>query len=136
MGDVLVERRAPLKRGTPLARGTATLSRATPLRPGERKRRPKVSDGQRLAAFRRTGKRCAVCGHRHQLQAHHVLPVRLWPELANLADNMMGLCAGCHDAHERAARRIRWAELPECAITLAYATSGAAAVYLERIYRR
>jgi hypothetical protein len=29
-----------------------------------------------------------------------------------------------------------WNELPACAVTLAYATSGAAAVFLERTYPR
>lgn len=136
-------KRSALKRKTPLARGEATLRRATPLTtttalaPGERKRRPKVPDSARMEAFKRSRSRCVVCGQRVvRLQAHHVLPVREWPALAAHADNMVGVCPGCHDAHERAARRIRWAELPECAITLAYATSGAAAVYLERTYPR
>jgi AhpD family alkylhydroperoxidase len=128
-------KRSPLARKTPLARGTATLTR-TAIKPGKGKARPKVPDGARREAFRRSGRQCIVCRRRGQLQAHHVLPVREWPELAALAANMVGVCAGCHDAHERAARRIRWEELPACAVTLAQATSGAAAVFLEHTYPR
>jgi 5-methylcytosine-specific restriction endonuclease McrA len=141
-------KRSPLARTTPLSRGDSTLKR-TPLarsamanatlqalRPSTPKRRPKLPGAVRQAALKRSRGRCIVCGERQRLQAHHVLPVREWPELTAVESNIVGLCAGCHDNHERAHRRIRWHELPECAITLAYSTSGAAAVFLERTYPR
>lgn len=130
-----MERREPLRRKTPL-KATANTLRRTPLKTSARKRRPKVSDEHRLTAFKRSRGKCIVCSARVKLQAHHVLPVRDWPMLANMAENMVGVCPGCHDNHERAHRRIRWDELPQCAITLAYSTSGAAAVYVERTYPR
>lgn len=131
-------KQSALKRRAPLARGTSTLSRSTPLRsdPARRKRRQSISAKVRRDVYARSNRKCIVCRKRRPLTIHHVLPVREWPALELDARNMVGVCAGCHDEHERAHRRIRWSELPECAITLAYATSGAAAVYLERTYTR
>jgi hypothetical protein len=64
------------------------------------------------------------------------MPVSRWPELTAIAENIVGVCEPCHARHENAHRRIRWDELPQCTITLAQTTSGAAAVYLERTYAR
>lgn len=89
----------------------------------------------RSEAFRRSRGRCIVCGDR-AAHGHHVLPVERWPELTAVAENIVAVCERCHARHENAHRRIRWDELPQCAITLAYSTSGAAAVYLERVYPR
>lgn len=133
-----MERRTPLKRGTPLGRGTATLSRATPLQPGKRKQRKRQPAKVLAAIAKRSKGRCVVCGAKCDARhdRHHVLPVERWPALERMAENQVLACIDCHMNHEAASRRIRWAELPECAITLAYATSGAAAVYIERTYPR
>jgi hypothetical protein len=131
-------RRTALKRKTPMARGGATLARTTPLAPGKRKTRRRQSHDVLIAIAKRSRGRCIVCRARCDVRRdrHHVLPVQTWPELETVAANQVLACVDCHMAHEAASRRIRWAELPECAITLAYATSGAAAVYLERMYPR
>lgn len=116
-----------MKRST-LKRRTSPLKRAA--------RKARVSHtGARREALRRSRGRCIVCGAR-AAQGHHVLPVQRFPELTACAANIVGVCEGCHARHESAHRRIRWNELPACAVTLAYATSGAAAVYLERTYPR
>jgi 5-methylcytosine-specific restriction endonuclease McrA len=128
-------KRTPLTRKTPMARGTATLARA-PLAPGKRKVRLRVQPNVRKAVFARSKRKCIVCHRRVRLTIHHVLPVRMFGALELDPANMIGVCEGCHDAHERAARRIRQGELPTCAITLAYATSGEAAMFLERTYPR
>jgi hypothetical protein len=120
-----------------LARGDAELKR-TPLKrtpPKQRQRQPR--DVLAAIHLRSRGK-CVVCGKRCDVRRdrHHVLAVQRWPELECHPDNQVLACIACHAAHELASRRILWHELPQCAITLAYATSGAAAVYLERTYPR
>lgn len=87
----------------------------------------------RSEALRRSGGRCIVCGER-AVHGHHVLPVEKWPELAACAANIVGVCEVHHVLHHAAHRRIRFEELPVCAVTLAQSTSGAAALYLERTY--
>jgi 5-methylcytosine-specific restriction endonuclease McrA len=117
----------PVKR-TALKRGRKPLRR-TP-------RKARVSHREaRSEAFRRSRGRCIVCGSR-AVHGHHTLPVSRWPELTACAANIVAVCEPCHARHENAHRRIRWDELPECTITLAQTTSGAAAVYLERTYPR
>jgi 5-methylcytosine-specific restriction endonuclease McrA len=132
-----MNRRTPLRRSTALRQGQP-LTRTGPLAPGRRKTRRKVSAAVRMEVAKRSGGRCVVCGRKdRRLTRHHVLPVQTFPELETVAANMVLVCWDpCHSAHENASRRIRWAELPQCAITLAYATSGAAAVFLERTYPR
>jgi 5-methylcytosine-specific restriction endonuclease McrA len=124
MGGVLMKRTA-LKRKTPMARGTASLTRSTPLTAGTAKKRRKISEATRREVAKRSGGRCVVCGRKdRRLTRHHVLPVQTFPELETVAANMVLVCWDpCHAAHENASRRIRWSELPSCAITLAYATS-------------
>jgi 5-methylcytosine-specific restriction endonuclease McrA len=128
-------KRSPLARKTPLARGTATLTR-TALAPSKPKRRERVPPNVRKRVFARSKRKCIVCSRRVRLQIHHVLPVREWPALVADDANLVGICEPCHQRHESAHRRIRWEELPPCAVTLAYATSGAAAVFMERTYPR
>lgn len=126
-------KRSALKRGEPLRpdpeKVRAFLQRRRP-------RKARVSHaGARSEALRRSGGRCIVCGER-AVHGHHALPVSKWPELTNVADGIIGLCERCHAQHHAAMRRVRWEELPECVIVLAQTTSGAAALYLERVYPR
>lgn len=135
MGKLL--KRTPLARKTPLARGDTALRR-TPLAPGKPKRRAKMPAAIAKEVHKRSGGRCIVCGRKPKRPTrHHFLPVRSWPELELVADNMAILCwEPCHQNHEAAHRRIRWDELPECAIRLAHMTSGAAVMFLERHHPR
>lgn len=103
----------------------------TPLRRKRRKRKAKIPKGVRQEALARSGGLCVVCVHDlllagkrvgaafRAVQLHHVLPEDTWPELAKLADNLVGVCPGDHDDHERANRRIPRAALPECSLRLA-----------------
>jgi hypothetical protein len=87
---------------------------------------------------RRSKGRCIVCGRKPRRKTrHHVLPVSRWPELETVAANMVLICwEPCHVNHEAAHRRIRWSELPACAITLAQTLGGRAVMELERNYPR
>jgi hypothetical protein len=105
-----------------------------PLRRTPRKARVSHTEARRTALQRSRG-RCIVCGHKAE-HGHHVLPVERFPELTAVAENIVGVCLVHHALHHAAHRRIRWDELPQCTITLAQSTSGAAAVYLERTYPR
>ena len=49
--------------------------------------------------------------------------------------NLVALCAGCHDNHERAHRRIRYDELPDETRTWISTLGGQETSYLERTYR-
>lgn len=66
---------------------------------------PKAPRGARRspqwAAFRRAflkGKACANCGSKKQLEAHHVVPFHLAPELELVTGNLIALCEH-HDCH-------------------------------------
>lgn len=143
-------KQTPLKRKAPLAvdpnkvreflrraRENSDLSRGQPLKPSPPKQRARIPNDARKRVYARNGGRCIVCGKRGPLTVHHVLSVERWPTLELVEDNMVGVhWSPCHAAHENASRRIRWQELPECAIRLAHTTSGAAVLELERRYPR
>lgn len=68
-------------------------------------------------------------------QLHHVLPKddAHWPHLALERDNLIGVCADCHYAHEfQPDGRIPRAALPTCALDLA--EREALMHYIERAY--
>lgn len=130
-------RRSALKPNPEKVREWQARSRK-PLRQTPRKRRERQPRAVLSEIHKRSRGRCIVCGKPCDVRRdrHHVLAVQRWPELELVAANQVLACESCHMNHEAASRRIRWAELPECAVTLAYATSGTAAVYLERTYPR
>lgn len=129
-------KRSPLKADPQKVRAWRERQRSALTRRVPRKRREPISAYVRREAFARSNRKCIVCKRRVQLEIHHVLPVRQWPELTADVRNLVGICSACHANHEAAARRVRWDELPPCAITLAQMTSGAAVVYMERTYPR
>jgi hypothetical protein len=49
---------------------------------------------------------------------------------------MVLACAGCHDEHERAHRRLRMAELPPRVLAWAMSRGGREALYVQRTYPR
>lgn len=80
------------------------------------------------AARVRSRSRCVVCGTKEQStdwphHPHHVFPVNgplhSWPELWDEPANIILLCPGCHDNHERAHKRVPRAKLPPETIALA-----------------
>jgi 5-methylcytosine-specific restriction endonuclease McrA len=119
-----MERRTPLKR-------TKGLKRSAP------KPKARIPHNVRRAVLRRQGWRCVVCGPRNTLylQMHHVLPQEKWPEHDENPFNLVAICAGCHDNHERAHRRIRYDELPEQVRTWIRTLGGRETLYVERVYR-
>ncbi len=64
----------------------------------------------RLAAKRRDGWKCVICGARYRLEVDHIKPVRCHPESAFSLDNLQTLCGRCHGAKTR--REIGHAPLP------------------------
>lgn len=126
-------KRSPLKADPEKVAAWSRKSRA-PLKRSPRKARVSHTRA-RGEAFRRSRGRCIVCRAR-AAHGHHVLPVEKWPALTARAENIVALCDVCHARHHSAMRRVKWSELPQCSITLAQSTSGAAALYLERTYPR
>ena len=116
------------------------LKRSTPLKRSAPKPKAKIPHNVRRFVNRRQDWRCLVCGEgpfpwRGPLQVHHILPQAKWPEHDQQPLNMVALCPGCHDAHERAHRRIRWDELPEQSRTWIRTLGGQETLYAERVYR-
>ena len=130
-----MNRRKPLERKTQLARGEKPLKR-TRLKAGAPKRRQAVPKAIKDEVARRSRGRCIVCAWNGKetagTQRHHVLPVQSWPELELHPDNMVLVCAACHDDHERANRRIPRPALPAAALKVA-AVMGAE-WYVEKTY--
>lgn len=62
---------------------------------------------------------------------HHVFSKARWPELIDVAANIIGVCADCHANHESAAKR-----LPRDAIAVAeeLASTPPMQAYLDRVY--
>jgi hypothetical protein len=124
-------KRTPLKRtgnalarSKPLARGKGLLGR-------KRRQKPVLAIPIRVVAFDRTDGWCADgCGRRAQ-DPHHILPRQKWPELINVAANVIGVHRVCHEAHENASKR-----LPRsvCAPVEALELTGAQVAYIERSY--
>jgi HNH endonuclease len=48
------------------------------------------------AVFRRFGRQCVLCGHSGNIHAHHIKPVKQFPEKAFDVDNGVPLCGNCH----------------------------------------
>lgn len=138
-------KRTALARKTPMARTafpqrhpaeaprTDFRPRST-LTPGKRKTRAKMPPGVALEVKRQSRGRCVRCGTRRALQRHHVLPVARWPQYETEALNMVLACAGCHDEHERAHRRLRLDELPPAVVAFARTRGGIEALYLDKVY--
>src|SRR4051794_16979740 len=103
-------KRSPLTRKTPLARGSTTLARTTPLKPGKPKARKKRPASVRDAVRKRSHGRCVVClfdGEPRPARIahlHHVLDVQQFPALEVVADNLIGLCVRHHEQHTKAFR--------------------------------
>lgn len=93
-------KRSELKRGKGLSRVPKAKGHAAPL-----SELPRVMWGERARRLR-----CAICGARYP-DGHHVIPKR-YLKTNDLQDflwdqrNMLPLCSGCHDRHERAFARV------------------------------
>ena len=48
----------------------------------------------RFVVFKRDGFRCVICGSRHNLVCHHIIPVRCGG--SHNLDNLITLCEDCH----------------------------------------
>lgn len=101
------------------------------------KQKPRKSkdDPVLMAAFWRAvayRKKCVVCGSKKDVHAHHVVEkqylAHLFPRGANgktLAElradprNGIALCAGCHERHTNASRRVPIDKLPAAAFEFA-----------------
>jgi 5-methylcytosine-specific restriction endonuclease McrA len=128
-----VKRGGPLRRVTPL-RGTSTLKR-TPLKVGKPKRRRRRTAAINAEIARLSRGRCVRCKTKRALQPHHVLDVQMFSEHELEPRNIVLVCAGCHDEHTRAHRRLRIDELPDEVIAFVYSTGGREVLHLERYYK-
>lgn len=154
--------RAFVERGREKARRSAgalsdpAIQRAFVEREREKSRSRRIPANVRAAAIARSHGACVMCLHRANLevirpaavqallrrravrsakQVHHAFPRQTWPELTHELANLVGVCAGCHDEHERAHRRLPWAVLPPETIALA-AGDDKRRSFLERTYPR
>jgi 5-methylcytosine-specific restriction endonuclease McrA len=142
----------PVMKNSPLRPSLKPLERRTPLAPGTPRKRWRPPPALRRRVYRRSGGCCVMClakiglslerAHpalargvfvRACAQIHHVLPVQHFPDLERCEANMVGVCAACHDEHERAIRRIPRSALPALVVARALAHEGGA-VYMDRVY--
>lgn len=107
-----------------------------PLKRAPRKTRAKLPPSTLKAVSKASRGRCVVCGTKRALQRHHVLAVSRWPQYETEALGMVLVCAGCHDNHERAHRRIRYGELPEATRTWLRTLGGRENLEAERRHPR
>jgi hypothetical protein len=148
---VLVKRGKPLRTKKPLRANPTKVAAwqyrsRKPLNPGTPKVRKVIATSTRSRVAARSGGKCIVCyyhadpdvlspGPRRMAHLHHVLPVQTWPEYETEERNLVGVCAPCHDEHERAHRRIPFAALPKETVHFVYdETTPQAIAYLEKTY--
>lgn len=130
-------KRTALRRLTPLRGRTQPLSRSKPLKRPQTRLRPKrrqkpiLRPETRAAAFARSGGRCVRCGKR-ATQAHHVFARQRWPKLVDVVENVVAVCARCHERHENAVERLPCSCLPDCVTGLV--VDGRMASYISRTY--
>lgn len=137
-----MKRGKPLKRMTPLARPTKPLSRSKGLKRTMRHASP--SKAQRavlsvstMAVVHARQLGLCACGCGGKIAAvpigyHHVLPKHKWPELIDVAENVVGVTANCHANHETRAKG-----LARVAVSLVerLPLDSRQVNYLERTYR-
>lgn len=46
--------------------------------------------------LKRDGYSCYICDSEYNLELHHILPRRLFPEFRNVSHNCVALCFNCH----------------------------------------
>jgi 5-methylcytosine-specific restriction endonuclease McrA len=61
----------------------------------------------REAVLNRDGNACVSCGSTEQLEADHIKPVYLYPDLRFNVDNGRTLCHGCHLATETYGSKVK-----------------------------
>lgn len=132
-----------------LERGSGPTPDPDKVREWMQKSRKSANDNRRvptprevveIARVRSLG-RCVMCNEPEQPgwphHPHHVFPVRAafdsFPELEGESDNVILLCPGCHDNHERAHVRVPRTKLPPATIALAVGHVDRQ-VYLEATY--
>lgn len=101
------------------------------------KQRDPLSNAVKERAYERTEGCCVVCGTGTWIDPHHILPVgsasRSWPELEDEWRNIIPLCRGCHDNHERHNRKVKFSELPQTFFELCIGHDDRM-LYVERYY--
>lgn len=118
-----------------LERGSGPTANPELVRQWIQKSRKSANDNKRAPTPRevvetarvRSGGKCVMCGKPEQVRwphhPHHVFPVRAafdsFPELEGEPANVILLCPGCHDNHERAHARVPRAKLPPETVALA-----------------
>lgn len=139
-----MKRGKPLSRGKGLKRGKVLGSdpdktrdwqnrSRKPLSPGTPKVRTPIPTATRAVVYKRSRGKCIMCPSRID-HVHHVLPVQSHPKWDTEVLNLVGLCAPCHDEHERWHRRIPLASLPIEVRLFAQNAGPQEAIYLHRNY--
>lgn len=127
---------------------------------GVQRRRATITPEVRNAVKKRSGGFCVVCLYRvgypggtvnlgdfltvrglgragrirRIAHLHHVLPVQSFARWELNPENLVGICAECHDEHERAHRRIPYTALPVIVRLFAQNAGGQESMYIHRTY--
>lgn len=154
-----LKRKTPLASDPEKTRLWQRNSRSS-LSPGEPKKREPIPRGVRSAVRSRSGGWCVACmAHegmyggvlprvlrqrvrwlagrgdiRRIAHLHHVLPVQTYPEYQIEQANLVGVCAECHDEHERARMRIPLEALPAETRDFIRVVGDPMALYIENTY--
>jgi 5-methylcytosine-specific restriction endonuclease McrA len=126
------------KRTSGLKRGDSQLARGKPLRSGKRKSKAKIPEQVRGRVMRRTAGKCVRPGcNEKAVHLHHLLDEQMWPAVARVEANLVGVCFRCHwDHHFAPDGRLPWAVIPQATHRLAAELGPKAQVHLERHYPR
>jgi 5-methylcytosine-specific restriction endonuclease McrA len=127
-------KRTPLKADPEKTRQWVQKSQAKNTLQSKPKARVRVNRDEQAVVHKRSKGKCIVCLEQPSRDVHHVLPQRLFPELADVAANMVGVCRKCHARHENAFRRIYMQELPDVTVALVADLGGPAEAYFVRTY--
>jgi hypothetical protein len=96
-----------------------------------RKPKPRLSEATAMIAWGRTEGFCACgCGRRAE-SWHHCWPQNKWPDLVDVADNIVAVADYCHGRHTAAFQRF---PRSICVHAEHLATTGPMKAYLNRTY--
>ena len=132
-----IKRKTPLARSSEPLRASKGLGQEKGLKRSTRRQKGFISSATKKVVIARHGGLGCACGCGRDVQPynpacwHHALCKARWPELIDMADNLILCSVDCHSNHEVASRRFKRSAVWRAESLV---TSPQMASYLDRTY--